>query len=388
MPRYRLQRRLIGPLYQTRSLLKHEKVVDDVLLKAIAQLRSLEGAEVDLKQWMHIITVECLTAVVISWSPGLIDEKTDHGSGSHAYLGWRRKSVFGLFPWAEVTDSYSRHLGRLFAKLWGLTYKTPPGFKALFPLIGRKTRRRITAALRPAPPNDTRSDLAAELIALHRAKPEFTPEYLQRMVMTNFGAGHETTTSALTAALAMIGTHARVQQRIASELRCIESNGPVSFDTATSEALAYTRAAIKEAQRLYPVIGMSLSRTVPASGLQVHDAFFPPGTKVGCNPLALHRNRDIFGPDAEVYNPDRWFGSSERVREMERCNLIYGGGARTCPGRNLAEIIVYKVVASLLREFEVRVTRMPRDEDACFYFMAMLTGVNVRFVDRIEAESG
>lgn len=372
------------------NLLKHEQAIVDVLIRAVAQLKSLQGAEVDLKEWMHIITVECLTAVVMSWSPGFIRDKTDHGSGSHAYLGWRRKSVFGLFPMAEVLDSYSRPLGRLFAKIWGLTFKTPPGFKALFPLIAQKTRKRIKAALRPKPPKDDRTDLAAGLISLHKSKPDFTPDYLQRMIMTNFGAGHETTTSALTSAIAMIATHTAAQRRILTSLKHAVS--PIPYAIVMTDAHKYTRAAIKEAQRLYPVIGMSLSRSVPAGGVHLDGQYLPAGTTIGCNPVSLHRNVEIFGADAEEYNPERWLVNDDdgddaaraRVRDMERCNLIYGAGARMCPGRNLAELILLKVVPTLIQNFDVRVTCMPADEEMCYYFMAMMTGVKVRFVQRAE----
>lgn len=176
----------------------------------------------------------------------------------------------------------------------------------------------------------------------------------------------------------MIGTHASAQTRVAQEVR--KAPGRLSYDEATQ--LQYTRATIREAQRLYPVLGMSLSRTVPDEGLHVHGHFFPPGTTVGCNPVALHRNTDIFGPDASSFNPERWLGDSD-VRSMERFNLTWGGGTRTCPGRHLAYLILYKVVPTLVREFEIEVS-MPPEEDFRFYFMAMLTGVRARFHPRAD----
>ena len=132
MQRYRLQRRLIGPTYHPSNLKKYEGAIDTVLRDAVAQLIALDGTDVDLKQWMHIITVECLGAIVLSWSPGYIKAMTDGGTSSHAYLGWRRKSVFGIFPLAVIAETYSRILGRLFAKLWVIRYRTPKGFKTFF----------------------------------------------------------------------------------------------------------------------------------------------------------------------------------------------------------------------------------------------------------------
>lgn len=136
MKRYRLQRRLIGPVYNANNVKQYEHALDAVLTRVIGQLRSLNGAEVDLKEWMHITVVECLGAVSLSsWSPGYLDAKSDGVSGKHAYMGWRRKSVFGVFPVAVILESMSKSAGRAFANLWGLTYHTPKeGFKPFFPV--------------------------------------------------------------------------------------------------------------------------------------------------------------------------------------------------------------------------------------------------------------
>lgn len=135
LKRYRLQRRLIGPVYNANNVKQYEAAVDNVLDRVIAQLHSLHGAEVDLKEWMHITVVECLGAVSISWSPGYLANKSDGNSGKHAYMGWRRKSVFGCFPWAVISESLSKSAGRAFANLWGLTYHTPKeGFNPFFPV--------------------------------------------------------------------------------------------------------------------------------------------------------------------------------------------------------------------------------------------------------------
>jgi hypothetical protein len=47
-------------------------------------------------------------------------------------LSWRHKTVFGLFPSAVIAGTYSRIFGRLFSRLWGVTFRTPKGFKTFF----------------------------------------------------------------------------------------------------------------------------------------------------------------------------------------------------------------------------------------------------------------
>lgn len=134
--RYALQRRRLGPVYRASAVLKYEGAVDEVLHRAVAWIKALDGEEVDLKEWMHILAVECLGAVVLSWSPGLLAAGSDRGSGEMSYLAWRTKTVFGYFPlmarvnWAER----GRWIGRLFAQAWGLRYRHGPNFRPFFPV--------------------------------------------------------------------------------------------------------------------------------------------------------------------------------------------------------------------------------------------------------------
>lgn len=134
MKRYRLQRRLIGRAYSAANMLKHERAIDSTLAVAVKRLAELDGHEVDLKEWMHILTVECLGAAVLSWSPGMFRDGTDWGTLTHSYQGWRRKSLFGVFPTMKKLEQWSPDLGRIFASWWGVIYKTPKDFRPFFPV--------------------------------------------------------------------------------------------------------------------------------------------------------------------------------------------------------------------------------------------------------------
>lgn len=180
--------------------------------------------------------------------------------------------------------------------------------------------------------------------------------------------------------MAMIGCHPDVRSRVNAEVRSATTSSKIGLEDALQ--LPYTQACLKEAQRLHPVIGMSISRKVPAGGMSVHGFHIPPGSTVGCNPVSLHRNPDIFGPDADSFVPERWLQGADTsaLRAMERFNLTWGSGGRTCPGRHLAEMVLHKVVPALVREFDVEVVAMPDDGATPYYFMAMLTGIKARFV--------
>lgn len=238
--------------------------------------------------------------------------------------------------------------------------------------VGKRVSKRINVALHRQLKPGAHHDLITDLIDLHNRKPDFTETYLKRMAVTNFGAGHETLTSTLTSTFTLLASDPDLYQRVATEVRAEEE--PARF--AVASELQLLQASIKEAKRLRPVIGMSLPRRVPHGGLVLHDQFFPAGTTVGCNPTALHCNADICGSAPWAYNIDRWL-DPDAAKDMETFSLSWGGGSRTCPGRHLAELIVFKTVAALIQHFDMKIT-VPAEEHMPSYFMSMPTGVKAR----------
>ena len=82
--------------------------------------------------------------------------------------------------------------------------------------------------------------------------------------------------------------------------------------------------------------------------------FLPEGTVVGCNAWTVHRDKELYGEDADEWRPDRWLDADEaRVRRMENLNFAFGGGSRLCIGKNIAMIEMTKFIAEFFRQYEV-----------------------------------
>jgi cytochrome P450 len=70
--------------------------------------------------------------------------------------------------------------------------------------------------------------------------------------------------------------------------------------------------------------------------------------------LAMHLNPKVWGPDAEVYRPERWLeASAEQLRVMEVAHIGFGRGRRVCIGQHIAMMEIKKVVSAMLMGFEV-----------------------------------
>src|ERR1700731_3591835 len=87
---------------------------------------------------------------------------------------------------------------------------------------------------------------------------------------------------------------------------------------------------------------------------------FPAGSIVGANAWVIHRNRDVFGADATDFNPDRWL-DADAAAYMDKYMFAFGGGSRTCIGRNFAMAAMSKLVPEFLRQFEIELADPKRE---------------------------
>lgn len=64
---------------------------------------------------------------------------------------------------------------------------------------------------------------------------------------------------------------------------------------------------------------------------------------------AIHRSPIVFGPDANVFRPERWLDVPERqLQKMERnSELIFGFGRFKCLGKNVAFMELNKVIVEV-----------------------------------------
>jgi cytochrome P450 len=87
-----------------------------------------------------------------------------------------------------------------------------------------------------------------------------------------------------------------------------------------SQGLGYLDACVKEAFRMHPAPGLPLERVVPETGAEIAGEFVKGGTIVGVSAWVVHRRKEVFGEDAEVYRPERWLVGQGRgeVSETER----------------------------------------------------------------------
>lgn len=78
----------------------------------------------------------------------------------------------------------------------------------------------------------------------------------------------------------------------------------------------------------------------------MHNQFIPAGTEIGANPYVIHRNKRVFGQDADRFRPERWL-DLEQTAFMDKYLLTWGYGTRICLGKNIAMMETYKLLVQV-----------------------------------------
>jgi cytochrome P450 len=194
--------------------------------------------------------------------------------------------------------------------------------------------------------------LVARMIAEHRADPDGYDDLLATLLagaaegtlsdddvrdqaVTFLLAGHETTANALAFACHLLATHPAAQDRLHAEAAALDLPGgdlPGNDLPGAGhvEGLAYARAVLAEALRLYPpswTMGREAVEPVDVGGVAV-----APGEVVLLSQWVVHRDRRWWD-EPEAFRPERWL---DGARPRRGTYFPFGGGRRQCIGESFA----------------------------------------------------
>lgn len=190
-------------------------------------------------------------------------------------------------------------------------------------------------------------------------------------------AGSDSSSIALRAILYNLMKHPGHFAKVLAEIGEANAAGQLSKPVTFSESLnlIYTCAAIKESLRVFPPWQIHMPRLAPTQGLELSGKYIPAGYRVGVNPAMCHFDKTVFGPDADEFKPERWLESAEKSFAMDKAILGFGGGTRTCIGKNLALAEIHKTVPEILRHFtfEMSHDRPWRTRNSAFVMQQGLT---------------
>ncbi|GME59387.1 cytochrome p450 [Neofusicoccum parvum] len=365
-------RRAVSNAYAMSTIVQYEPLVDSTTTAFLTQLkqryadREDSSGVCDFGTWLQFYAFDVIGELTYSKRLGFVDRGEDVDS-IISNLEWLLNyvSVIGQMP----------ILDRFFLKNPFRLWKSAMGFSNSNTTVVEFAKKRMadrqtgstdasTADGRP------QRDFLSRFSDAHKKDPSFiSQERVLALTVANMFAGSDTTAITLRAIFYHLIRQPATLTKLLAELAAAEARGALDggggalVAWAAVRDLPYLGAVVMEALRVHPAAGLPLERVVPApQGLEVCGARLPPGTVVGCSAWVLHRDERVFGGDVDAFRPERWIEAGEERRaEMKNCLFAFGAGARTCIGKNISLLEIYKLVPAVLRSFEISLVN-PEEE--------------------------
>ncbi|EIW81955.1 cytochrome P450 [Coniophora puteana RWD-64-598 SS2] len=154
-------------------------------------------------------------------------------------------------------------------------------------------------------------------------------------------AGRDTTACSLTMSVYMLSQHPDVLRRLREEvLTKVGASRRPSYDDMRD--MKYMRAFINEVLRLYPPVpNNTRTSTEPAVWPGLNGGppvYVPANTRTPYSVFLMQRRKDLWGPDADLFDPDRFLDS--RLHKYLTPNpfifVPFNAGPRICLGQQFA----------------------------------------------------
>lgn len=170
---------------------------------------------------------------------------------------------------------------------------------------------------------------------------------LRDNIITFIGAGHETTSLALTWALYLLANAPEWQERLAQEAHLVCGEGDVEPEHLAQ--LETHEWVIKEAMRLYPP-APTMAR-VASRDVEMNNLHMKKGDQIILAIYPMHRHEKLWD-EPESFDPERF--SPERSASHHRYQYIpFSGGPRICIGMRFAMMEAVTILAHVMRRVTV-----------------------------------
>lgn len=318
----------------------------------IASTATSGYAKLDCLHWFNFLAFDIIGDLAFGAPFGMLEKGAD--------MAEIRKTPDSPVEYAPAVEVLNRRgevsgtLGCLPAlKPWAKYLPDPffrQGVQAVENLAGIAVAR-VSARLDNKNKDDQRVDLLARLMEgkddkgekLGRA--ELTAEALTQLI-----AGSDTTSNTSCALLYWTVRTPGVLAKLQKELDdAIPAGVEVpSFDTI--KGLPYMNNVIQETLRIHSTSSLGLPRLVPPGpGITILDHHFPAYTVLSVPAYTIHHSKEIWGPDADEFVPERW----DNVTDKQKAAFIpFSYGPRSCVGRNVAEMELALIVATTFRRYD------------------------------------
>ncbi|KAM3515010.1 hypothetical protein MY11210_001369 [Beauveria gryllotalpidicola] len=346
-------RTLLRPMFASAATYNHslmEKSVQD-FLSSMGRVNEDDATRSNLLPLIRRLNIDIITAIFCGGSIGAQKQGLDAGPRTGASSGMK-PTLEEAFDAIEPIAGLRLQTGSLY---WLFTSKP---FRDACDTFSELANGWINQALRKTHDKSSQQgftegeqSFTEELVSSTEDR-----ELLRDILVQLLFAGIDTSTSMLSFALLELGRHPGSWTRLRSELA---ENGlllaaPETITAGQLKDCVFLQNVIKETLRLYPPVPINSREAIRDTVLPTgggadgsKPVFVPKGTSLKYSPYVMHRRRDLYGPDAMEWNPDRWLSRSHGWDY-----LPFNGGPRICIGQKFALTAGAYVLARLAQQFD------------------------------------
>ncbi|KAJ6589962.1 cytochrome P450 [Mycena vulgaris] len=191
------------------------------------------------------------------------------------------------------------------------------------------------------------------------------PKVLKDEILNILIAGRDTTMSVLTNVIYFLSVSPAVIEKLRAEITEVMGDGRPTYDNI--KQMKYLRAVLNETMRLYPPVPFNIRQSIKATTWPSPDPnekplYIPAGVGIVYSVMLMQRRKDLWGPDADNFDPDRFVDErAKRYISHPFQFLPFNAGPRICLGQQFAYNEMSFVLIKLLQNF----SSIALDVDAC-----------------------
>ncbi|HTI15892.1 MAG TPA: cytochrome P450 [Dictyobacter sp.] len=315
---HRKQRKLMAPSFQPRHITGYA----DAMVAFGEQIQQLwpDGTSIEANHEMTRLTMSIVGKVL--FNSDVFTESDELGHAMTTVLSFINYSLSHLLPMP-------------------LSWSIPRSIQARKALAVLDWRIQQMIDERGAHSEEQSDFLSVLLQAQDEDGKHMSNQQVRDEALTLFGAGHETTATALTWVWYLLAQHPDIYQKVQREVDTVlEGHSPTYADLVN---LPYSLQVFKEAMRLYPpayAITRVALRDFVLDGYPIHQ------NEIILFAIYAMHHRPEYYPDPERFDPERFTPENEK-RLPRYAYMPFGAGPRICIGNHFALMEGHLLLATL-----------------------------------------
>ncbi|KAK8184355.1 cytochrome P450 [Phyllosticta citribraziliensis] len=339
---WRHSRELLRPQF-SKNRAQHFEQIQTAVQKLVNQIP--DGKPVDLQPLFFRFTLDTTTYLLFGESIGSLD-----ATGSSHESATEEADFAEAFTVAQDFLAQRGRLGDLYWLIGGPKFWR--ACKTVHRFVDSMVRERLENSNKKSAvlPETESKQVFLDSLLLERQDVSAIRSQLLNVLL----AGRDTTACCLSWTFRLLTQHPHVLAKLRAEIhQQVGTAPPTQYHL---KKMTYLSWVLKEVLRLYPSVPINSRTALNTTTLPVGggpDGKSPilirRGMAVGYCAYLMHRRKDLYGPDAYEFRPERWDGDLEK--RVGWGYLPFNGGPRVCLGQDFALLEASLAIVRIIQTF-------------------------------------